>query len=120
MAALDHYERALALREKALGAEFIDNAFALAGIGEAHVMRGEAAAAIAPLERAQALLEKHRIFPSLLARVDFLLARALGDAGRSQEQAQRLAARAQAGFRALATPVGDADARRVADWLASH
>ncbi|MCY0989256.1 tetratricopeptide repeat protein [Nannocystis sp. ILAH1] len=119
-AALDHYERALALREKALGAEFIDNAFALAGIGEAHVMRGEAATAIAPLERAQALLEKHQIFPSLLARVHFLLARALWDAGRSQEQALGLAARAQEGFRSLATPIGDADATRVADWLASH
>ncbi|MCY1059341.1 tetratricopeptide repeat protein [Nannocystis sp. SCPEA4] len=119
-AALDHYERALALREKAQGAEFIDNAFALAGIGEAQVGRGEAAAAIPPLERAQALLEKHQILPSLLARVRFLLARALWDAGQSHDQALRLAARAEEAFRALATPVGDADARRVGEWVASH
>jgi hypothetical protein len=119
-AALDHYERALALREKAQGAEFIDNAFALAGIGEAHVVRGEAAAAIPPLERAQALLAKHRVLPSLLARVRFLLARALWDAGQREDQALRLAARAEEGFRSLGTPVGDADAKRVGDWLANH
>ncbi|PCC68634.1 Serine/threonine protein kinase [Nannocystis exedens] len=119
-AALDHYERALALREKAQGAEFIDNAFAFAGIGEAHVMRGDAATAIPPLERAQALLERHQILPSLLARVRFLLARARWDAGQSRDQALRLAARAEEGFRALATPVGDADAARVAEWVANH
>ncbi|WAS90661.1 serine/threonine-protein kinase [Nannocystis punicea] len=119
-AALEHYARALALREKAQGPDFIDNAFALAGLGEAHVVRGDAAAAIPPLERAQALLEKHQVLPSLLARVRFLLARALWDAGQSQDEALRLAARAEAGFRSLATPVGDADAARVGDWLANH
>jgi len=119
-AALDHFERALALREKAHGADFIDNAFALAGIGEAHVLGGDAATAIPPLERAQALLEKHQVLPSLLARVRFLLARASWDAGQSRDQALRLAARAEEGFRALATPVGEVDATLVAEWVAKH
>ncbi|MDC0719125.1 serine/threonine-protein kinase [Nannocystis bainbridge] len=119
-AALDHHERALALKERAHGAEFIDNAFALAGIGEAHVMRGAPATAIPPLERAQALLERHQVLPSLLAKVRFLLARALADTDQRQDEALRLATSAAQGFRALATPAGDADAARVAAWLADH
>ena len=123
--ALDHHARALAVRERTQGADFIDNTFALSGIGEAHLMLGDPALAIPPLERAQALLERRHVLPALLARVRFQLARASWDArqGRDHQggdRALRLAARAEEGFRSLATPVGDADATRVGAWVASH
>jgi tetratricopeptide (TPR) repeat protein len=118
--ALQHHQKALAMREKAHGPDFLDNAFALSGIGEAHLMLGDPEAAIPPLERARAVLEQQRVLPSLLAKVQFQLARALWNDDRRRDEAMQLAARAGEGFRSLATPVGDADAARVAAWAAKR
>jgi len=113
--ALVEYRRALAIAEHALGPEHLQVVDPLAGIARAELALGRASDALAPAERAIALLAKPDAHadPGQLARVRFVLARALWDANRDRRRAHELATQARAAL-------DGADAGEVAAWLATH
>ena len=113
--ALGYFERALALRERALGPRHPDLAGPLTGRGEALVKLGRPAEALAPLERALSLRESHEGAVQELAETRFALARALWDAHQDTARARQLAK--QAGS-ALTQPGSEALRARVQAWLA--
>jgi len=109
------YRRALAIAERALGPEHLQLVDPLVGIARATLALGKASDAVAPAERALALLAKPDAHTEAreLARVRFVLARALWDANRDRRRAHELAAQARAAL-------DGADASEVAAWLAAH
>lgn len=90
--------RSLALRERALaaisrGPDAVERAYVERHLAEALIALKRPAEAIAPLERALAVQEKHGDSYDL-GTVRFVLARALGESGRDRKRAQELATRA--------------------------
>ncbi len=111
-----YYRRAIAILDRAYGADNADTAYALAGLGRALLQLDRPAEAIAPLERAVALRTSHEVATDEVARAQFLLARALGAAGRDRGRARALAEAARA-----RVADGPADDRQQIDtWLATH
>ena len=78
------YARALAIREKVLGPEHPEVAYALIRLGEVAMAAGEAGEAIGVLERALRIREASGRDPLNLAEARFALARALWEASVSR------------------------------------
>ncbi len=111
-------ERALAIHEAALGREhhnLIPSLECLAGVALA---TQDAAGAAALATRALALYGPEELASEPGARLQFLLARALWDAGRDRSKALELAAHARAGYGAV--PGRDNELAAVGEWLATH
>jgi hypothetical protein len=111
--ALEHAERALAIREKARGADHPDVADALTLVGQLQWEQRDATAALIPLERAVKILEHHEAAPLLLALARFNLARALWDAGRDRRRAHALAVAARGNM-------PQTDRAELEGWLRQH
>jgi len=95
-AALAAYEKSIAIDEQVLGHDEPSIREALLGIARIHLARGKPADAVPPLERAIAILERHKIRGVWLARVRLALARAL--LGSDPARANDLATQAHIGF----------------------
>jgi tetratricopeptide (TPR) repeat protein len=104
---------------EASGAASIDLAVALGGIGRAHLELKSPKAAVAPLERAVALLTTSAEFPSETAKLKFALAEALWDGGGDRSRAHALAVAAQVAL-ARASPLLQPVRRACDEWLALH
>jgi len=115
--ALPLYQRAAGTLQKALGPDHPDVAAAVAGQGSCYLGLGQAARAIAPLERAVAVPED-RAAPQMLAVWRFNLARALQETGRDRSRAIALARSARAAL-AAAGPGSAEELARVDAWLAA-
>ena len=89
--------------------------YALTGSGLAHLQRGEASEAIAPLERALALRTAAKVSANLRAETAYALARALWLSERDRPRAEQLAEDA----RALLPDDKDAELRDIDTTLAS-
>jgi tetratricopeptide (TPR) repeat protein len=117
--ALEHFQKALAIRQGALGAEHFDVAKDLLGIGETYLAMRRLPDSLSALERALALREGRPGFPTTLARIRFDLAQALWESGKDQARARTLAAQAREAY-ANGGP-GNASERAAVDaWLARH
>jgi serine/threonine-protein kinase len=104
-------ERALAIQEKAFGSDNPELAEPLLGLGNLLLARGKSAEAVPPLERALAIGQ-----PRLRARLQFLLARALWDAGQDRPRALKLAAEARQLWQKLNHP----RLAEASQWLTEH
>jgi eukaryotic-like serine/threonine-protein kinase len=119
--ALEDAERALAMGERLWVAHSLGLVRPLLAIGEARLALGDGAGAIAPLERAMALLARNQIRPRAGAAERFALARALVAAGGDRRRARLLAEEARAAWAA-----GDAGGPTrqspavVVGWLAKN
>ncbi|MCE9580651.1 MAG: serine/threonine-protein kinase [Deltaproteobacteria bacterium] len=114
--AAPYYRRAIAILDRAYGPDNADTAYALTGLGRALILLGHPVEALPLLERAVALRTAHEVADDDAARSQFLLARALVDAGRDRARARALA---QAARDRIAD--GPADDRKEIDaWLARH
>jgi tetratricopeptide (TPR) repeat protein/predicted Ser/Thr protein kinase len=89
-AALVHAQRCLAIRERALGAEHQLTADALILEAACRIARGDRSQAIAPLERAIAILGQHPGDANFMPEAQFALAKALWAAGRERQRARSL------------------------------
>jgi tetratricopeptide (TPR) repeat protein len=107
-----HFQEALRRWERSLGPNHPALAFALLGIGNSALAEGDAAAAVAPIERALALRKAGEVDAAYLADARFALARALWLA----DPGERPRARALA-EQALAVAKPDPE---LATWLAEH
>ncbi len=109
-----HFQEALRHWERSLGPNHPALAFALLGIGKSLLAEGDAAAAVAPIERALALRKAGEVDTAYLAETRFALARALwlADPG-ERPRARALAEQAQALAVAKQDPT-------LAAWLAEH
>jgi tetratricopeptide (TPR) repeat protein len=117
--ALAGFQRALAIDTKVVGADGVELAFDLTGIGHAQLQLGRPADAIPPLERALALRVATPGDPVDRAETEFMLARALWDAGRDRDRALALAGRARAAY-AAAGEGARADLAAIDAWLRAH
>jgi tetratricopeptide (TPR) repeat protein len=115
-AALDHYQRALALLEKALGATNPALIEPLVGIGKAQVALGKPRLAAAQLDRALGLANAETD-PVEIATGRFAIAQVL--AGIDAARARTLATQAHDAF-AAAGPDHAREAETAAHWLAAH
>lgn len=111
-AALPLLERALALREKALGATHPDLAEPLLGLGELFLASKKQDKALPLLERALAL---HNA--GLKTEIQLTLADALWQVGKDRPRARALAEEAQAAYERIGHRPGLA---RATTWLAAH
>jgi tetratricopeptide (TPR) repeat protein len=113
-------ERALASAEKLDGKHDEETEFALAGLGAAHVARGEPRLALAPLERALGMQHGDET-ESDRADTELALAQALTALGRDAARAHELAQAARAFY--AAHPLGARRAQQLAGadaWLRAH
>jgi eukaryotic-like serine/threonine-protein kinase len=126
---LGHYDealavdrRTLAIYEKAYGTDQPDIAYPLEGIGETLLLRGKPAEALAPLQRARALREKHEVDIEERGHTRYLLARALWDANRDRKAAVALADQAHADYLAAVkqNPQAAADQAELESWRTTH
>ena len=90
---------------------------ALACRGEAALGLGDRTAGVKDLEEALGILEDHDLDPTVRAEVKALLAPALWDAG---QRARALALAAEAAKALEGKPAQVDEARRLAEWLATH
>jgi tetratricopeptide (TPR) repeat protein len=88
------YERALAVLEKALGANDMELAGPLAGLGAIELELKHTSAAVVALDKAVALLDDTDTSVDA-SGIRFDLARALWDSGRDRSRARKLAERAE-------------------------
>ncbi|HET6282959.1 MAG TPA: serine/threonine-protein kinase [Polyangia bacterium] len=109
------FERALAIWERELGLEHSNLGYALTGIGLSYLSQGDAAAAIAPLERAYKIREAKENNAARRADTQFALARALWDGKRDRPWARTLAANAKSTY---GTANAKDKAAEVAAWIA--
>jgi tetratricopeptide (TPR) repeat protein len=79
--ALEHYQRALNIREKALGPEHPDVASSLSNLGEVFNKQGKYDKALRNYERALAICEKKTCKAGIVPEIRFNLARALWEKG---------------------------------------
>ncbi len=118
--AVSWLERALASAEKLDGKHDEETEYALAGLGVAHVARGEPRLALAPLERALGLQHGDETEADR-ADTGMALAEALTALGREAERAHELARSARDFY--AAHPFGVRRARQLASaeaWLRAH
>ena len=114
-------EQAVAMFERTLGPKTLQLVQPLTCLGEALVGGGHPADAIAPLERAVALVGDNRESPDLIAASRYALARALWAAGRDRARAVSLARSAAAQLaRATTTPEVSRKRAEVTAWVAAH
>jgi tetratricopeptide (TPR) repeat protein/predicted Ser/Thr protein kinase len=117
--AAEHQRRALGIFERALGPEHPYVAYACAGLAEGALAQGELPAAREHAERAIGIFESTQLPPAHLAKLRFVLARALW-ADRSQHaRARALAQQARDAY----AEAGAAKAESMAEldtWLAEH
>jgi tetratricopeptide (TPR) repeat protein len=114
--AIAEFQRALDILAPALGATNRYVSMPLVGLGTSHLALGDPHAALAPLERAVAILEAHPEDKSELAEARFALARAVWDSHGSASRARTLARAARAGFGTAS--LDRANARAADAWLA--
>lgn len=121
--ARDYQERALAIREQALGPDHPQIAYPLTGLGQALLGQREPADALAHLERALSIRSSDEGEPTQLAKTRFVLARALwdapADAGRDRARALELAELA----RSVYAEAGEKSTKELAEveaWLREH
>ena len=94
------FERAKTIWERELGPEHSNLGYVLTGIGLSYLIQGDAAAAVAPLERAYKIREAKENIPARRADTQFALARALWDSKRDRRWARVLADNAKATYAA--------------------
>jgi serine/threonine protein kinase/Tfp pilus assembly protein PilF len=114
------HERALAIRERALGSLHPKLAHALIGLAEVALARGRSSEAVVFAERALGVRTRGQAAPFAVAEAQFLLARALWDAGSDRGRASTLAQQARAAVESLR---GAAPAKTLAEidrWLATR
>jgi tetratricopeptide (TPR) repeat protein len=118
--ALESFERALGIWERALGRENPRTADPLTGIGLALLGQHKAEEALAPIERAEGIREAHAEDAMDLAETEFALARVLGDLHRDPPRARGLAEKARAAYVAAGdhTQVNFASLADIDAWLA--
>jgi tetratricopeptide (TPR) repeat protein len=92
-------------------------AYPLIGLGEARVVQGRPATAVAFLESALRIQDTEELIPFNRAETQFWLARALWDSGRDRRRAVMLAREAH---KTLATHESPRRERAVVQWLAAH
>ncbi|HEY3571423.1 MAG TPA: serine/threonine-protein kinase [Thermoanaerobaculia bacterium] len=112
--ALESYRKALAVLEKAAGADNPNLGYPLSEMARVLPMLGRAAEAIAPAERAVALFGKGQGDPHDLNEARFFLASALWDGGGDRARAAQLARQARAG---LQTVGARDDQQEVEAWM---
>jgi tetratricopeptide (TPR) repeat protein len=105
-------ERALAVREKALGSKHADLAEPLLGLAELHLARGKPELAVPLLERALAMDDKEENDDIRLT-----LAEALWRLGKDRPRARALAEEARARYERIGHEPG---LERAARWLREH
>ena len=119
VAARAAFERVLSIREKASGPDTLTIAPTLGYIAEAYLAEGNAAAALAPCERALSLFATadppHPGEPS----VRFVLARILVALDKDRERAISEATKAADAYRERGAPAAE-DLQDVEDWLRTH
>jgi tetratricopeptide (TPR) repeat protein/predicted Ser/Thr protein kinase len=113
-----HFEASVAGFETISGKDGGFVAGPLGGLAEILLEQGRPEAALPLLERARSNLEKTPVFPDWVARIDFLLARALRDSGGDEERALALARRAREIWRD--DPGSRRDLAKVDAWLAGN
>jgi tetratricopeptide (TPR) repeat protein len=110
------FEEALDIWRTSFGADSYWTAYALTGMGLAHLGQHQPDDAVPLLERALAIRERTESDASLLGDTRFALARALAEAGREPERARRLARAARDDYaRAASLPQKVAE---IDGWLA--
>ena len=112
--ALASFERARVIWERELGLDDRNLAFALTGIGATYLAEGDAASALAPLERAFKIREAHEVDPARRADTRFALARSLWETNRDRVRARALAEQAKEGY---ATSAAKPKVAEVDSWL---
>ncbi|HEU0035967.1 MAG TPA: serine/threonine-protein kinase [Kofleriaceae bacterium] len=112
------FERAIRIFERTK-AQPTDLAALTCGLGEAQLAAGDAASAVATLERAFALWGDSQVDPHLRPFAKYALARALWDTHGDRTRARSLAEQAHAEFIANAGP-WKPKAKEVETWLTSH
>jgi tetratricopeptide (TPR) repeat protein len=110
------FEEALLIWRTTFGADSYWTAYALTGMGLAHLGQHEPDDAVPLLERALAIRERTESEDSLLGETRFALARGLIEAGRDRERARQLARAARANY-ARAANVPEKVAQ-IDGWLA--
>jgi tetratricopeptide (TPR) repeat protein len=112
------YQRALVIEERAYGAESTNLAYPLTGLGQSYLADHQAAAAIAPLERARRIRQAHEKDTALVAETSFTLARALWESGAARDRALRLAGEARDAY--ARSPSSAERAIGIDRWLAAR
>jgi tetratricopeptide (TPR) repeat protein/predicted Ser/Thr protein kinase len=120
-AAADHFARALALSERVWGAAHPYVADPpLIGLALSYADGGRPAEALAPAERALAILERHGADPAGLAEARFAVARALAAVGHDRPRALALARLAHDALRSSTGAFGLVGPDDVRAWLAAR
>jgi len=115
--AATRHRRALEIFEQALGAEHPYVAYASLGLAEVALAKGDPSAAREPAERAVAIFESTQALPGQLAKVRFVLARALEPDGSQRARARTLAEAAREEFAGMGVAKQESLAE-VEAWLA--
>jgi len=113
-AAQDAYQRALNIKEKALGKDHEDVSYSVRGLAGSLMGLGEAAKATPLFERVLALNPPD---PVLMGDAYFGLARALEAQGKERSRALMLARKARESFESAKVTAGVAE---VGAWIAEH
>ena len=113
------YRRAIDIWESALGKDHPTLAHPLVGLATIALSRNDATTALPLAERAQALRSREGTQPEAIAETEFLLARALWDAGGDRRRARELAERAASFWRDHPDRDREASAA-VTTWLAEN
>jgi hypothetical protein len=116
-AALDHYDRFLAVEEKLGATGDTDYARGLAKSASVLLAMGRTHDALERLERAVRLLDSPKVYPKATADAKLALADALWKAGEDHPRARALALDAQAAYAKLSRKD---DAARAEKWLQAH
>ncbi len=117
-AALVHFEAARDVWAQAHDPDHADHAYALTGIGRAHMDMGHPELGIAALERAVQLRDPETVEPRLAASSRFILARAMVQAGLDRAKAREVALDAKRLFETVDGTREPVD--EVAQWLADN
>ena len=121
--ALAEFKIGLAIRDKIDPPEYVGNAHALAGIGDANRNLGDPAAAVEPLRRSVKLLAGYDGDPTTLADTRLSLARAIWDSHGDRDEARALAVSAADALAAMKAPAGSNPAKELAAvqaWQRAH
>jgi tetratricopeptide (TPR) repeat protein len=118
--ALEHYQKAVTIFEKALGPAHPKVAVALDGVGESLLFLRQPEAACVPLERALSIYRIHPEDPTLTADTLFTLARALWESHRDRRRSLALAAEAAGLLQRQTEKEAIILAKEVTSWIAHH
>jgi len=107
--------RAVGVFQHALGPEHPNVSYAYTALASAHFANGTYEDALRPLEQMLAMEAVRQLPPTMVAEAQFLLARSLGELGRSRARSRQLARTARA---AWLKAEGTDQAKEIDAWLA--